>query len=227
MKKILFAIVFLFASIDCFANVQLVGTFVNVDGSPLNGTLRLQLVGKSVRDMCNGGRTISSSGVIMKIVNGVLQNGGNTFPTSDCTSPFSSFYVRVVDSTGKIILQDNWLLATTNFNLHQMDVGLLMAMSFMPQSPITVSVPNAVLSGPTLSQTVTQPVGTTFIINGNVSLGNATSDIKWNRPLIPVGGGSVAAMGTIGGSGPTSAAQNSWMRVQDSSGAIFWVPAWK
>lgn len=52
-------------------------------------------------------------------------------------------------------------------------------------------------------------------------------DIRWGRALIALGGGAVPTLGTIGGSGPATAAQNSWMRVIDSGGAAFWVPVWK
>jgi hypothetical protein len=54
-----------------------------------------------------------------------------------------------------------------------------------------------------------------------------SGDILWGKPLVSLGGGTTPTLGTIGGSGPTSAAQNSWMQVQDSSGNNFWVPVWK
>lgn len=45
--------------------------------------------------------------------------------------------------------------------------------------------------------------------------------------LVALGGGSAPTLGTIGGSGPATAGQNSWLRMIDSTGAAFWVPAWK
>jgi hypothetical protein len=53
------------------------------------------------------------------------------------------------------------------------------------------------------------------------------NDIMWGRALIALGGGAAPTLGTIGGTGPATAAQNTWMRVIDSTGAAFWVPAWK
>ena len=53
------------------------------------------------------------------------------------------------------------------------------------------------------------------------------NDIRWGRALVALGGGAAPTLGTIGGSGPVTAAQNTWMRVVDSAGAAFWVPAWK
>lgn len=64
------------------------------------------------------------------------------------------------------------------------------------------------------------------VTSGNVVLSPA-GDIRWNKPLVALGGGATATLGTIGGSGPTTAAQNSWLRVLDSTGAACWIPVWK
>lgn len=53
------------------------------------------------------------------------------------------------------------------------------------------------------------------------------TDIQWGRALVALGGGAAPTLGTIGGSGPAAAAQNTWMRILDSTGAAFYVPAWK
>lgn len=63
--------------------------------------------------------------------------------------------------------------------------------------------------------------------NTNLILSPGTADIRWNKALVALGGGAAPTLGTIGGAGPTAAAQNSWMRVLDNTGAAFWVPAWK
>lgn len=55
----------------------------------------------------------------------------------------------------------------------------------------------------------------------------ADTDIKWGKALVAMGGGAAPTVGTIGGSGPATAGQNSWLRVVDSTGAACWVPAWK
>jgi hypothetical protein len=49
-------------------------------------------------------------------------------------------------------------------------------------------------------------------------------DIRFNRPLIALGGGAAATLGTIGGAGPTTAAQHAWMRFLDDAGNAKWVP---
>lgn len=53
------------------------------------------------------------------------------------------------------------------------------------------------------------------------------TDIRWNRALVALGGGAAPTLGTIGGAGPATAAQNTWMRVLDNGGVAFWVPVWK
>jgi len=63
--------------------------------------------------------------------------------------------------------------------------------------------------------------------SNQVVLGSTSTDIQWGVALVALGGGAAPTFGTIGGSGPATAAQNTWMRVIDSSGAAFWVPVWK
>lgn len=63
--------------------------------------------------------------------------------------------------------------------------------------------------------------------SGMSQLSLLATDIKWGKALVALGGGAAPTLGTIGGSGPATAAQNSWMRIIDSTGAAFWVPAWK
>lgn len=45
--------------------------------------------------------------------------------------------------------------------------------------------------------------------------------------LVPLGGGVPPTLGTIGGSGPATAGQNSWLVFTDNTGASFWVPVWR
>jgi hypothetical protein len=48
----------------------------------------------------------------------------------------------------------------------------------------------------------------------------------WGRALVALGGGAAPTLGTIGGTGPTAAAQNAWLRVKNSAGAPVWLPVW-
>ncbi len=62
-----------------------------------------------------------------------------------------------------------------------------------------------------------------------VVIGDTTGvlDIQWTQPLVSLGGGSAPTLGTIGGTGPATAAQHKWLRVMDSAGAACWIPVWK
>lgn len=51
--------------------------------------------------------------------------------------------------------------------------------------------------------------------------------LQYDNPLIAMGGGSAATLGTIGGSGPSTATQNSWKQEYDDAGSAYWIPVWK
>lgn len=72
-------------------------------------------------------------------------------------------------------------------------------------------------------------VTTALVANGSgtIAIGDASGEVQMNKPLVAPGGGAGASLGSIGGSGPVTATQNSWMRFLDQSGAICWVPVWK
>jgi hypothetical protein len=61
----------------------------------------------------------------------------------------------------------------------------------------------------------------------NILIDPGTADIKWGKALVALGGGAAPTLGTIGGSGPATAAQNAWLRALDSTGATIWIPIWK
>jgi hypothetical protein len=61
----------------------------------------------------------------------------------------------------------------------------------------------------------------------NVWISPDRHDIRWGSNLVALGGGSTPTFGTIGGTGPAAAAQDTWMRILDANGTPFWVPAWK
>lgn len=53
----------------------------------------------------------------------------------------------------------------------------------------------------------------------------AGSDALLNYRNIALGGGAAPTLGTIGGSGPTVAAQQGWIEL-NQDGTAYWVPAW-
>lgn len=65
-------------------------------------------------------------------------------------------------------------------------------------------------------------------VNDRLLIGGVNvNDIIWGKALVALGGGATATLSSIGGSGPTTAGQQFWMRIFDSTNNPFWVPAWK
>ena len=60
---------------------------------------------------------------------------------------------------------------------------------------------------------------------GNVVLGG-TGMVKFNYAVVALGGGAAPTVGTIGGSGPATAGQNSWLKV-DVGGTTSYIPIWR
>ncbi len=61
------------------------------------------------------------------------------------------------------------------------------------------------------------------VINGTINMtGSALLNFSTADAL---GGGAAATLGTIGGTGPTAAAQSTWIRVE-RGGTTHWIPAW-
>lgn len=55
----------------------------------------------------------------------------------------------------------------------------------------------------------------------------ANVDIEFGRALVALGGGAAPTLGTIGGGGPATAAQNTWAKFLDNAGIACFVPVWK
>jgi hypothetical protein len=51
-------------------------------------------------------------------------------------------------------------------------------------------------------------------------------DVRWGSGQVALGGGATATLGTIGGSGPTAAAQAGWQKMQKADGSSVFVPYW-
>lgn len=113
-------------------------------------------------------------------------------------------------------------------------IGGTIALGTNPASAGTVRIPN---SGSLIKRNAANNADISIIADlgsDATQIGATTaltvlqgSEIRWGKALVALGGGAAPTFGTIGGSGPATAGQNSWMRVQDSTGAAFWVPAWK
>ena len=51
-------------------------------------------------------------------------------------------------------------------------------------------------------------------------------DVQWMVAQTALGGGAAPTVGTIGGTGPGTAAQNSWLRIRNSTGTVMFIPCW-
>ncbi len=60
-----------------------------------------------------------------------------------------------------------------------------------------------------------------------VIVGSDGDPIQLGEAIVALGGGAAPTLGTIGGSGPATAAQNSWHRVYDSTGTAGYIPMWR
>jgi hypothetical protein len=69
--------------------------------------------------------------------------------------------------------------------------------------------------------------GTTRPRTGYFGTRVVSPEFQTTTALVALGGGAAPTVGTIGGSGPATAAQNTWLRMVDSTGAAFFVPVWK
>lgn len=86
-------------------------------------------------------------------------------------------------------------------------------------------------SGGTVSDAATLYVsgapaqGTNCTITRSYALWTDDGDIRHDNIGVALGGGSAATLGTIGGSGPATAAQNKWARL-NIDGTNYFIPVW-
>jgi hypothetical protein len=75
----------------------------------------------------------------------------------------------------------------------------------------------------------TSPLIGAFGSDPNINLilqPRGTGVIDFNYPTVALGGGAAPTLGTIGGSGPATAAQNSWLKM-NVNGVASYLPLWR
>lgn len=230
--KILVAFVLLFSAIPTQASVGIAGTFKYPDGTLFNGSLQIQMAKSGVRDTCSSNKLVPTTPTTIPIVNGVVQGSSASFATSDCLNPFSAYYIQVFDSKRQLVLRDNWLIGSTNSGGTLMEVSYLTPASLLvAQSPVTVTIPKAIVSGPSLTQTITQPVSTQFQIGGGpltlLKIASAPSLCGSNNACIytngtdilaSVNGGAYAILAGGGNAGISSPSTGGYMSRWDGVG---------
>jgi hypothetical protein len=85
-------------------------------------------------------------------------------------SPRVPYYVSVTDTTGRELYHDNWYLPKVLSG--NIDVGNLSAERF--SGPIILAIPQGIIGTPTGTQTITQPGGTSLVVNGNLIVTSCT-----------------------------------------------------
>lgn len=67
--------------------------------------------------------------------------------------------------------------------------------------------------------------GTNATITNQYSIWTGGGTIRYDGSGVALGGGSTATLGTIGGSGPATAGQNKWAKI-NIDGTNYWIPVW-
>lgn len=154
-------------------------------------------------------------------LNGALQEGSATAPSLSFANFRTSGFFDV-NGTPHVTVggADSYIFGASTF---QTNTGII--------TNGTVQIPSGAL------YLFSSDTGLSRTAAGVVAVGNGTANdtsgtvkaaaFQTMTALVSLGGGSAPTLGTIGGSGPATAAQNSWVRMVDSTGAAFWVPVWK
>lgn len=188
------------------------------------------------RALFNGGANVQSTAVGVKSLNANLTGTGNIaigYFAGAYELGSNAFYVDNQDRTNTAGDKAGAILYGT-FNATPSSQTLKVNAALTVGFALTVSSADISISaGNKLKQSATSymtpennSTGAEIATTGSIWL-NTTGGIKWGVPLVALGGGAAPTLGTIGGSGPATAAQNTWMKVVDSAGAAFYVPAWK
>lgn len=91
---------------------------------------------------------------------------------------------------------------------------------------------NSAIKGRNVGNTADVEIARISSVNSDVVLGNGTisltgtSLVDFAGPPVGLGGGAAPTFGTIGGAGPATAAQNSWLKIK-IAGVDTWIPVWR
>jgi hypothetical protein len=144
------------------------GQFVASDGSCINGYLRIRLQGATIKNICTPPPFLIVPTINMSypIVNGVAQTlASANYLSQDCLTPRIPYYVEVSDQNNQLLYGDNWYIPRPLGGI--VDIGALAHENF--GGPITVAIPYGIISTPSVNQSITQPVGTSFTFYGTVN----------------------------------------------------------
>lgn len=217
-----FAIVIVTLATSSFAaGVKLTGTLRYPDGTGFNGSIEIRMARNGVVNTCvTPSVVVPTTTAVATVTNGTVNGGSLAIATTDCLSPRSAYYIRVLDSRRTIIYDDDWYVSPTDIASTEMNVGFLSPVVLMltgsPPSPVTVTIPRAVVTTPQTTQTITQPVGTVFALAGGPmefqslgatpalsGAGNVRIYSSGSQLLASINGSAYAVMATGGSSSIT------------------------
>lgn len=167
LKSLFFGLMFsVMACIPAFAGIGLTGTIQYPNGAPVNGRLEIKMPRPGVLNTCvTPFKLVPTNSSIVKIVNGSVQGASLNFAPSNCLNPLSTYLVSIYDNQHNLLSQDYWFIMQSNGLGTLMDVSTLVYVTPAANySPFPISVPNPVVSLPSVSQLITQPSGTSFAV---------------------------------------------------------------
>lgn len=137
------------------------------NASNFNGYLRIKLTGSRLQNICSTPfKPVPTMFATYPIVNGIVTGlSGANFLSQDCMSPRIPYYVEVADTNNIVKGSDNWYIPRTVSG--SVDIGNMQEQHF--GGPITVAIPYGIISTPSVSQSITQPAGTSFTFYGIVN----------------------------------------------------------
>lgn len=183
MLKKIAALLFLLSSM-CLAQstVTLNGNIGYHSGKGFTGKLIVSLPRASVLNTCTSpASVVKNSPLYIVVTNGVVTSTSNFVPTA-CFVPSVPYYVQILDSTNLPVDTENWYFIPDSTGA--MNVGNLVQSGF--GGPIVVSVPLPIVSNPSGTQTITQPVGTALTVNTLTVTGVSTGVTASAFTITPV-----------------------------------------
>lgn len=152
-----------FLSLGFLGATSLTGTLNLPNGTGATGTLVLSLAQQaalSTSGSCGGPvEVLPTYQVRITVSNGAMQ-GSPTVYGNDCLLPQGTYYnVQFFDSSGNIVMTDRWVISGTSIN-----VGTIVSVVISGTTAV-LGQPGVVLTQPSGSQTVVQPVGNPLGVN--------------------------------------------------------------
>lgn len=143
------------------------GLINHPDAEHFNGTMTISLQKMNVKNVCTSPTlNVPTFQLQYKVVNGIpIGLSDATYVSQDCLSPRIPYYVQLYDLSSKLVSADNWYVTNTYSGL--IDIGDMQAQKF--NGPVTVAIPQGIISTPVTNQTITQPAGTSLDIYGTVN----------------------------------------------------------